>query len=157
MRDGELMIAAGNEGLFARLCEALGAPELATDERFATNPERLRRRDELAELLAARLADEALADVLTRLETAGVPAAPVNDVGQVADHEQTAALGLIQAIPEPTVAFPLSFDGERVMHRSAPPRLGEHTTEILREAGYADGEIERLAAEHIVRCVQSDT
>jgi crotonobetainyl-CoA:carnitine CoA-transferase CaiB-like acyl-CoA transferase len=151
VRDGELMIAVGNDRLFARLCEALGVPELATDTRFATNPDRLQRRDELAALLQARLTGEHRADVLARLEAAGVPAAPVNDVGQVAEHEQTAALGLIQRSPEPTVALPLSFDGDRVVHRTAPPRLGEHTAEILREAGYDDDEIDRLAAERIVR------
>jgi crotonobetainyl-CoA:carnitine CoA-transferase CaiB-like acyl-CoA transferase len=155
VRDGELMIAAGNDGLFARLCETLGVPELASDPRFATNPDRLARREELAGLIQSRLADEPLAEVLARLERAGVPAAQVNDVAQVADHEQTAALGLIQSTPERTVAFPLSFDGERVQHRSAPPRLGEHTVEVLREAGYGDDEIERLAAERIVRCVES--
>jgi len=156
VRDGELMIAAANDGLFTRLCEALGMPELATDSRFATNPDRLERRDELAGLIQTRLAEEPLAGVLARLEQAGVPAAPVNDVGQVAEHEQTAALGLIQPSPEPTVALPLSFDGERVAHRSAPPRLGEHTVDILRELGYDDGEIQRLAAERIVRRVESD-
>jgi crotonobetainyl-CoA:carnitine CoA-transferase CaiB-like acyl-CoA transferase len=155
VRDGELMIAAGNDGLFARLCETLGVPELASDPRFATNPDRLARREELASLIQSRLADEPLAEVLARLEQAGVPAAEVNDVGQVADHEQTAALGLIQSIPEQTVALPLSFDGERVQHRSAPPRLGEHTVEVLREAGYRDSEIERLVAERIVRYVES--
>jgi crotonobetainyl-CoA:carnitine CoA-transferase CaiB-like acyl-CoA transferase len=155
VRDGELMIAAGNDGLFARLCEALEVPELASDPRFATNPDRLARREELAGLIQSRLAEEPLAEVLARLEQAGVPAAQVNDVGQVADHEQTAALGLIQSTPEQTVAFPLSFDGERVEHRSAPPRLGEHTLEVLREAGYGDDEIERLVAERIVRYVES--
>jgi crotonobetainyl-CoA:carnitine CoA-transferase CaiB-like acyl-CoA transferase len=155
VRDGELMIAAGNDGLFARLCDTLGVPELASDPRFATNPDRLARREELAGLVQSRLADEPLAEVLARLEEAGVPAVEVNDVGQVADHEQTAALGLIQSTPEQTVAFPLSFDGERVQHRSAPPRLGEHTVEVLREAGYADDEIERLVAERIVRYVES--
>jgi crotonobetainyl-CoA:carnitine CoA-transferase CaiB-like acyl-CoA transferase len=155
LRDGELMIAAGNDGLFVRLCDTLGVPELASDPRFATNPDRLARREELASLIQSRLADEPLAEVLARLEQAGVPAVEVNDVGQVADHEQTAALGLIQSTPEQTVAFPLSFDGERVQHRSAPPRLGEHTVEVLREAGYGDDEIERLVAERIVRYVES--
>jgi crotonobetainyl-CoA:carnitine CoA-transferase CaiB-like acyl-CoA transferase len=155
VRDGELMIAAANDGLFARLCQALDLPELASDPRFATNPDRLRRRDELAGLIEKRLRRLPIADALQRLEHAGVPAAPVNDVGQVADHEQTAALELIQPMPEPTVALPLSFEGERVTHRSPPPRLGAHSAEILRELGYADEEIARMNAEGIIRSVES--
>jgi crotonobetainyl-CoA:carnitine CoA-transferase CaiB-like acyl-CoA transferase len=154
-RDGDLMIAAGNDRLFARLCEALGVPELATDPRFATNPDRVAQRAELAALIQARLAGQVLAEVLDRLERAGVPAAPVNDVGQVARHEQTAALGLVQSLPEPTVAFPLSIDRERVLHRRRPPRLGEHTDEILHGLGYTDEELVALAADGVILRVES--
>ena len=150
------MIAAGNDGLFTRLCAALDLPELASDPRFATNPDRIRRRDELAALIEKGLRRLSVTDALDRLESAGVPAAPVNDVGQVADHEQTAALGLVQELPEPTVALPLSFEGERVLHRRPPPRLGEHTSEILGELGYAGEEIERMNAQGIVRRVESN-
>jgi crotonobetainyl-CoA:carnitine CoA-transferase CaiB-like acyl-CoA transferase len=153
--DGDLMIAAGNDGLFTRLCAALDLDALASDPRFATNPDRVSRRGELAELIGKRIEGERRADVLARLEKAGVPAAPVNDVGQVAEHEQTAELGLIQPMPEPTVALPLSLDGERVQHRSAPPRLGEHTVEILEELGYSVEEIAALEAEHVIRGVKS--
>jgi crotonobetainyl-CoA:carnitine CoA-transferase CaiB-like acyl-CoA transferase len=149
--DGELMIAAANDGLFRKLCDALDLSRLADDPRFATNLDRLSRRDELAALIQERIADERAADVLDRLDQAGVPAAPVNDVGQVARHEQTRALGLIQSLPEATVAYPLSFEGERLVHATPPPRLGQHTREVLSEAGYDDAEIDELAASGTVR------
>lgn len=152
-RDGDVMIAAANDGLFTRLCEAL---DIAPDPRYATNPQRLRLRDELAEVVQSRVAEQTRAEVLDRLSNAGVPAAPVQDVGEVAGHEQTAALGLIQEVPEPTVALPLSFDRRRVTHRSPPPRLGEHTAQILAEAGYGGDEIAALEREGIVRRARLD-
>jgi crotonobetainyl-CoA:carnitine CoA-transferase CaiB-like acyl-CoA transferase len=156
-RDGELMVAAGNDRLFGALCEVVGLPELVSDPRFATNPERVARREELVEILSARLRERDVADWLERLKVAGVPAAPVADVADVVASEQTQALGMLQALPHPAIpglvlaALPLSLDGGRAEHRRPPPLLGEHTAEVLREAGYADGEIETLARDGVIR------
>jgi crotonobetainyl-CoA:carnitine CoA-transferase CaiB-like acyl-CoA transferase len=155
-RDGDVMIAAANDGLFARLCDVLGLPDLANDPQYATNPDRLQRREELAATIQTRVGERTRDELVAALTDAGVPAAPVQDVGEVARHEQTAALGLIQDTPRPTVAFPVSFDEERLRHRSPPPRLGEHTAEILREAGYADDEISALEREGIIAAPRLD-
>jgi crotonobetainyl-CoA:carnitine CoA-transferase CaiB-like acyl-CoA transferase len=144
LSDGELMIAAANDRLYAALREALGLPD---EPRFATNPDRVRNRDEVVAAIAERTRAETTTALLERLERAGVPAAPVNDVGQVAEHPQTAALGLLQDLGAyTTVPLPASFDGERLLHRAPAPRLGTHSAAILAEAGYAPAEIDALAA-----------
>jgi crotonobetainyl-CoA:carnitine CoA-transferase CaiB-like acyl-CoA transferase len=156
-RDGELMVAGGNDRLFTLLCQVLELPELVTDERFRSNPDRVRNRDELALLVSDRLRERSGEEWLTLLKAAGVPAAPVADVADVANAEQTHALGVIQDLDHPTVGtiripgLPLSFDGERALHRSAPPLVGEHTAEILAEVGYSNEEIGELAAAGVIR------
>ena len=150
--DGELMIAAGNDRLFAALAEALERPELASDPRFATNAERVRHREELSGILAERIKLESGAVWLERLGRLGVPVAPVQNVAEVIAHEQTQASGILQQLSGDMtmVAMPLLFDGERVVNRTPAPALGADTRDVLIGAGYSEREVDALLADGIV-------
>jgi crotonobetainyl-CoA:carnitine CoA-transferase CaiB-like acyl-CoA transferase len=122
--DGALMIVAGSDGLYERMRRVLGLPD---DERFHTNPDRVRNRSELAELIAGVLLTRTSAEWESELTAAGVPVSPLRDVGEAFEHEQTRALGILQQMGEgTTVSPPLSVDGERIRHRIPPPRLGDY-------------------------------
>jgi formyl-CoA transferase/CoA:oxalate CoA-transferase len=156
-RDGELMVAGGNDRLFSALCEVLELPELVEDERFRTNPARVRNREALVTRVSERLRERTTAEWHERLTAAGVPAAPVADVADVATAEQTHALEFLQWVEHPAIpelrlpALPLSFDRERAAYASPPPLVGEHTAEILEEAGYSADEIAALARDGVIR------
>jgi len=120
--DGALMIVAGSDALWERLRTALGLPD---EERFRTNPDRVRNRDELAALVSERLRTRTSAEWEGALTDAGVPSSPVRDVGEAFAHAQTRALGILQPLGEgTTVSPPLTVDGERIRHRTPPPKLG---------------------------------
>jgi crotonobetainyl-CoA:carnitine CoA-transferase CaiB-like acyl-CoA transferase len=147
--DGELMIAAANDRLFRMLCERLGCPELADDERFRTNPDRLVNRELLLPEIRTRISTHTSAHWLEAL--AGIPVAPVQNLAEVGEHPETRANGMLQQVDGvEAVASPLQVDGERLTHRLPPPMLGEHSAEVLRELGYADDDIAALVQGGIV-------
>ena len=136
-RDGDLVVAAGSDGLFRRLAQVLGHPEWSDDARFSTNPRRVEHQGELYALIEAEMLSRGKAEWTALLEAAGIPCAPVQDVGEMIAHQQTRALGLMQPVPDSAMNFvglPLSFDGVRPAIRSRPPALGEHTGQILKTA-----------------------
>jgi len=150
--DGGLMITAANDGLFRRLVGAIGLPELADDPRFATNPVRVENRAALVEALSERLREQPRAAWLEVLAAVGVPAAPVQHVGEVAADPQTDAIGILQRLgPSTTLGPAFSADGERPRYASPPPALGEHTADVLADAGYSPDEIADLAEAGIIR------
>jgi crotonobetainyl-CoA:carnitine CoA-transferase CaiB-like acyl-CoA transferase len=147
--DGELMIAAANDGLFRRFCERIGLPALADDPRFASNPDRLAHREELLPPIRARLAERPSAEWLQALD--GIPVTEVQDLAAVARHEQLRAVGMVDEVGGvATVGVPLQIDGERLGHATGPPTLGRHSAEVLAELGYSEPEIATLVAEGVV-------
>lgn len=137
-QDSHLMIAAGNDNLFERLCIAIDHPEWAQDSRFATNGNRVRNRELLVPLLESALATCTTAEWSALLAQAGVPAAPLQDTAAVASCAQTAALGIIHPSPGSSissVALPISFNGSRPPVKGPAPRLGQDTERVLRKQG----------------------
>ena len=137
--DGFLIVAVGNDGQFARFCEVLGRPEWARDGRFATNALRVGHRDLLVGLIAERMRGRPAAEWLRRLEPSGVPCGPINDLGQVFADPQVRHRRMQVTAPHPAagavsmVANPIKLSATPIAHDRAPPLLGEHTDEVLRD------------------------
>jgi crotonobetainyl-CoA:carnitine CoA-transferase CaiB-like acyl-CoA transferase len=132
--DGELVVAAGNDKLFRGFCQVLGHPEWTSDTRFLTNPDRARNAPVLNALIEEQMLQHGTAHWTGQLDAAGVPCAPVQNVQQMMEHEQTRALGMLQQVPGssvPLLGLPISFDGERPQPRSASPKLGADTAALL--------------------------
>jgi len=131
--DGPLVIAAGNDRLFAKLANVLGRPEWSTDERFATNAQRTLNRDTLVPMLLEVLRGRTVQQWFDALEAAGVPCSPLQSVPQVVAHEQTRAIGMLLDAPSDQLkifGLPLSIDGRRPGFGSAAPALGQHQAEF---------------------------
>jgi crotonobetainyl-CoA:carnitine CoA-transferase CaiB-like acyl-CoA transferase len=154
--NGTLVIAAGNNATFQRLCEGLALPELPMDPRFATNPTRVVHREELFDLLAEATHTHSTGDLWKLLQDHSVPCSPIQDMAEVVRDEQVEASGMLPHVDHPEIpdyrdiAMPVRWDGDRPETTRIPPRAGEHTREILSELGYEDDQVAELMANGIV-------
>ena len=150
--DGHFILAAGNDAQFRRFADFAGHPEWADDERFATNPARSRNREVLCRKVEELTRTRTSRYWIDGLEKLGVPAGPVNDIAQVFDDPQVQHRGMRISMPHPSAASghidlignPVKFSTTPVAYRRPPPRLGEHTDQVLEELLGMD-EAERLA------------
>jgi crotonobetainyl-CoA:carnitine CoA-transferase CaiB-like acyl-CoA transferase len=141
--DGHIIIATGNDAQFIKLCGVLGAPQLAEVPEYKDNKGRLGHRAELVGKLTSLTTRMSRAELLQKLEAAGVPAGPINDLQQVFSDPQIVHRGMKLELDNPAakggktlgVRTPIVLDGQPMATDRAPPRLGEHTAEILREIG----------------------
>ncbi|WP_334041311.1 CaiB/BaiF CoA-transferase family protein [Burkholderia ambifaria] len=155
--DGWIIVAVGNDGQFRKFVEAGGRAELADDERFATNPSRVRHRDTLVPILAEMVKTRGKADWIGTLEAAGVPCGPINELDEVFDNEQVVARGMQVSLPHPCgadvklVRNPIRMSATPPDARTAPPLLGAQTEAVLRDMlGYDDVRIAALKAKQAI-------
>jgi crotonobetainyl-CoA:carnitine CoA-transferase CaiB-like acyl-CoA transferase len=155
--DGYMIIAVGNDSQFASFCATMGRPEWAADERFATNPQRVRHRDELIALIREVTVGRTTDAWIAAMEAAGVPCGPINGLDRVFADPHVQARGMRVEMPHalagtvPLVANPIRMSGSPVEYRRAPPTLGQHTDEVLAGwLGMSEAEIVDLRERRIV-------
>jgi formyl-CoA transferase len=155
--DGHIIVAVGNDGQYRKFVEAGGRPELASDERFATNPMRVRHRDTLVPLLAEMVKTKTKQQWIAALEAAGVPCGPINNLDEVFDDPQVIARRLQIDLPHLTagkvklVGSPMKMSATPPRYDMPPPLLGQHTQQVLREVlGHSEEEIEALRGKGII-------
>jgi crotonobetainyl-CoA:carnitine CoA-transferase CaiB-like acyl-CoA transferase len=133
-KTGPIIVAAGNDRLFAKLAGVLGHLEWSADPRFATNAARVAHKPELLAEIEAIFATRSKGEWIDLLEAEGVPCAVINTLPEAADHPQTAALGMVQRVPGDEalrmIALPLSFEGVRPPLRPAPMAVGQHDADV---------------------------
>lgn len=151
--DGWINVGASNETTWRGLTRAIGKPQMADDERFETNADRMEHLDVLIEELTAIFAERSSDDWLQRLAAEGVPAGPIASIGEMLEHPQTIAREMVIEVehtrigPVRSLGSPLKMSAaERPHAQRGAPQLGEHTREVLFEAGYRTTEIEDLFA-----------
>ena len=144
-KDGWMLIACGNDGQFVKMMQVLGDPAMADDERYKTNAARVVNRDTLIPRLFELTRKLSKAELAEKFEEVGVPAGPINTLREVFDDPQVKARGMRVDLPHadakggmiPGVRTPITINGRRAAADRAPPKVGEHTQEILSEIGEA--------------------
>jgi len=155
-RDGDVVLAVGNDGQFAKMCAALGRSEIGSDPRFAKNADRVRHKDELMPLIGEIFAQWSRADLVDAMERAGVPCGPINTIPEVFEDPQIKHRGLQIELTHPTaghvssVTSPLKFARAAPAYERAPPTLGQHSDEVLGELGFGANEIAKFRQEGVV-------
>ncbi|WP_120970163.1 CaiB/BaiF CoA-transferase family protein [Comamonas sp. lk] len=158
-QDGNVMLAIGNDGQFARFCAAIGHQDWALDTRFATNTARVHHRAELLERMQPVMLTRSTTAWIALLEDKAVPCGPINTIAEAFEDPQVKARGILKSLPRSagdgiasiaTVANPMRLSGTPVTYRSAPPALGQHTDEILREFGLGTDAIAQLHQQGVV-------
>jgi crotonobetainyl-CoA:carnitine CoA-transferase CaiB-like acyl-CoA transferase len=159
--DGHLILAVGNDAQFQRFCAVAGCSELAQDPRFDRNAQRVRHRDTLIPLLAARLRTRSRADWLAALDAAKVPCGPINNLAEVFADPQVQARNMTQHVNHPhhdavaLVGSPMKLSATPVQLRRAPPLLGQHTVEVLAELGMNTDDCQRLRGLGVISYIES--
>ena len=144
--DGAIMITSGNDKQYIALCAAVGHSELASHPRFLTNVLRVQHRDEITDVFNAIFVTGTVASWLEKLGAAGIPSGPINDIEQVFDYPQSIHRGLRARAPHKNkpdldvVRSPMNFSTTPITDYRAPPMLGEHTEEILRDVMQLEGD-----------------
>ena len=166
-KDGNVLLAIGNDGQFARYCEAIGHGDWARDARFATNTSRVQHRAELLALMMPVMKTRTTTEWIALFEDKAVPCGPINTVAEAFEDPQVKARGLRMELPRwanesdanaakdsvnmiPGVANPIRMSGTPITYRNAPPALGQHTREVLQEMGLSDDAITNLTTKNIV-------
>jgi crotonobetainyl-CoA:carnitine CoA-transferase CaiB-like acyl-CoA transferase len=155
-RDGDMVLAVGNDSQFVKFCDALGLPELARDERFVKNASRVRNLETLRPIIAQRLKEKDRSEWVAALDAAGVPAGPINTVPEVFEDPQVKHRAMLTSLAHPLapsvplVASPMRFQQTPLKHERPPPLLGEQSAEILHEIGIDDARIAQLRQAGVV-------
>jgi formyl-CoA transferase len=150
-RDGYMNLAVTGTKIWTRMCEAIGAPQLATHADYSTSALRSKNRDKLHDLLEEYLVKNDTAFWIDALNKAGVPAGPIYSIDQAFADAQVKELGMVQKVGGiPYLGQPVTLSRTPSTAVAHPPKQGEHTTEVLKEFGYRDGEIEQLRKKGIV-------